>query len=99
MVRERNGGVMVRRGDTPKPNLSPNPAFFFFKVWVVSVHVSPKQDTVRKCNWKVERLVTLERETGGNDNATGDSIINPVGSTSPSSSISPSPESSGCCHE
>ena len=50
LVRERNGGFMVRRGDTPKPNLSPNPAFFFFKVWVVSVHVSPKQDTVRKCN-------------------------------------------------
>jgi hypothetical protein len=67
----------------------------------VGMKVRPRSRTLRSNgdNWKVERLVTLERETGGNDNATGDPTINPVGSTSPSSSISPSPESSGCCHE
>ena len=27
MVRERNGGVMVRGGDNPKPKHSPNPPF------------------------------------------------------------------------
>ena len=66
----------------------------------VGIKVRPRSRTLRSKgdNWKVERLVTLDRETGGNDNATGDPTINPVGSTSPLSSVSQSPESSEYCH-
>ena len=67
----------------------------------VGMKVRPRSRTSRSSgdSWTVERLVTLERETGGVGAAPCDPTVNPVGPASPSSSISPSPESSGCYHE
>ncbi|KAJ3581451.1 hypothetical protein NHX12_016626, partial [Muraenolepis orangiensis] len=47
----------------------------------VGIKVRPRSRTSRSSgdSWKVERLVTLDPEDGGDDAAPGDSTINPVG--------------------
>ena len=63
----------------------------------VGIKVRPRSRTSRSSgdSWKVERLVTLDREVGGDDAAPGDPTINPVGQASLAASP---PPSNGYCH-